>query len=455
MATSLGNPVDMTEYIKNVTGRSQEYWNRDTDTYNWGKDKANQLEKTGGDITQQALDTSRAFGDYSKRDREQYDQTVAPGMREQMQFARDYTTPGRMAANRGSAMAGVNLTFDAAGDMAKRQLMSYGVDPSAGRFAGLDAGIAAKRAAAAASAGTTSDRDTEARGQEYLDRAIQRGQVLPGQAANEAGVSMAAGNQAVNTGLATAQGQRVLKEPTGYAPLATELTKEWKNAMLDSTKLGMQQNQQAFENQLAQSKQDASGSSGIGSAIGAGLGILGMAASFIPGGQIIGPMMSMAGGMAGGSKGFAEGGLVKQTETTTIDETSPFKRYAEGGEVEDIEAEFVDDQPTADMDFSEVEDLDSMSSDPMQDQMPGQMPGVVPPEASPSGGEETDDVHAMLNEGEFVIPKDVVKWHGEKFFQKLIEKAHAEMAGPQEAEPEEAPVTAMALSPPTYQSGRA
>ena len=72
---------------------------------------------------------------------------------------------------------------------------------------------------------------------------------------------------------------------------------------------------------------------------------------------------------------------------------------------------------------------------------------------SPSGGAETDDVHALLNEGEFVIPKEVVRWHGEKFFQKLIQKAHDEIAQPQEAEPEEGPPTAMAIAPPTFRSG--
>jgi hypothetical protein len=77
---------------------------------------------------------------------------------------------------------------------------------------------------------------------------------------------------------------------------------------------------------------------------------------------------------------------------------------------------------------------------------------VVPPEASPSGGAETDDVHAMVNEGEFIIPKPVTNWLGEKFFQKLIEKAYAEMQGPKVAEPEMGPPTAMAISPPSFQS---
>lgn len=47
--------------------------------------------------------------------------------------------------------------------------------------------------------------------------------------------------------------------------------------------------------------------------------------------------------------------------------------------------------------------------------------GNVPMEASPSRGAAIDDVDAKLNAGEFVVPKDVVSWKGEEFFQKLIE----------------------------------
>lgn len=46
--------------------------------------------------------------------------------------------------------------------------------------------------------------------------------------------------------------------------------------------------------------------------------------------------------------------------------------------------------------------------------------GNVPAGASPTRGAAIDDVDAKLNVGEFVVPKDVVSWKGEEFFQKLI-----------------------------------
>lgn len=50
--------------------------------------------------------------------------------------------------------------------------------------------------------------------------------------------------------------------------------------------------------------------------------------------------------------------------------------------------------------------------------------GAIPDGMSPSGGEQTDDIPANLNAGEFVIPEDVVNWYGEKHMYDLIDKSH-------------------------------
>lgn len=49
--------------------------------------------------------------------------------------------------------------------------------------------------------------------------------------------------------------------------------------------------------------------------------------------------------------------------------------------------------------------------------------GAIPAGASPTGGAIPDDVNARLTPGEFVVPKDVMAWKGEEFFQKMIENA--------------------------------
>lgn len=51
----------------------------------------------------------------------------------------------------------------------------------------------------------------------------------------------------------------------------------------------------------------------------------------------------------------------------------------------------------------------------------------VPPGSLPE--EVRDDVPAMLSEGEYVVPADVLRYYGVKFFEDLREKAKAEMSG--------------------------
>lgn len=55
--------------------------------------------------------------------------------------------------------------------------------------------------------------------------------------------------------------------------------------------------------------------------------------------------------------------------------------------------------------------------------------GQVPTSASPSMGQNTDDVPARLNAGEFVIPRDVAAWKGHEFFQKLIDQSRKARTG--------------------------
>lgn len=55
--------------------------------------------------------------------------------------------------------------------------------------------------------------------------------------------------------------------------------------------------------------------------------------------------------------------------------------------------------------------------------------GAIPMSASPSGGAQVDDVPARLNAGEFILPKDVVSWIGEKQLQAQIINARNEKQG--------------------------
>ena len=66
------------------------------------------------------------------------------------------------------------------------------------------------------------------------------------------------------------------------------------------------------------------------------------------------------------------------------------------------------------------------------------MGGQVPAAASPSGGQQVDDVSAQgpgqspmhLNANEFVIPQDVALWKGQEFFQNLINDSRKKRMSP-------------------------
>jgi len=54
--------------------------------------------------------------------------------------------------------------------------------------------------------------------------------------------------------------------------------------------------------------------------------------------------------------------------------------------------------------------------------------GTVPKSASPSRGKQTDDIPARLNAEEFVMPRDVTKYFGQRHFHKMIKEARKAMA---------------------------
>ena len=124
---------------------------------------------------------------------------------------------------------------------------------------------------------------------------------------------------------------------------------------------------QGFQDQLSKEQADQAHSSGFGSAVGTGMELL----KFF----------------------IKDGGKIP-------------RRYADGGGIPD--------------------DPSMMGGDPGT---------AIPPEMSPSNGAIPDDIPAQVddgsqiqvNAGEFVMPKDIVSWLGEKGMQQIILKARKEM----------------------------
>lgn len=92
---------------------------------------------------------------------------------------------------------------------------------------------------------------------------------------------------------------------------------------------------------------------------------------------------------------------------------------------------------------------DGGSTGAIPDTSPG---GTIPTAASPSSGSAVDDVPANLTAGEFVIPKDAVKWMGEKAMYGIIDKARTERAEIEKASGVGPQLKQAIPGPPTFSS---
>lgn len=364
---------DPSNYITEATKWAENWLGKGDTEYQFAKDQFAKNEGVSDAVVKAAQAQAGLFDDASRAGLSRYEQMYAPAMKEQMDFARGYASPERMARARGQAMAGVGQAFDAQADEAARSLKGYGLDPMA-VSSRLDSDVRTKRAAAEAGAGTQSDINTELIGQQLIGQAINTGmqdQAITGQ---QAGLSQAARNQAVNTGLATtASGVASRGSAQGWAGLGGTELKEWPKASLDAMHASNEQGSlwnDVNKTNLAAQEAAYNRSSGTGSLIGAGLGTL---ASLAP--------LAFSGGVV--------------------------PEYQEGGEVE---------QPTQAI----------------------QTGTVVPPGAGVPSIPGPDNVPALVAEGEGVLPKDVMDWLGEKGFQQLIAKARKERQTMTQTEPKEA-----------------
>jgi hypothetical protein len=210
-----------------------------------------------------------------------------------------------------------------------------------------------------------------------------------GNTSTQTGINLTSQGNAAGTG---AVSNTLANTASGYQGLGTGLA--WTAPQTSALTGATSATNTGFTNQAEADKISNSSSSGLGSLLGAGLGALGKGGALAEGGALAFLM--------------AEGGSVPP-----------------GG------------LPTGNP----------------QDAPQGTPQGAVPMEASPSNGAVTDDVPAQgpggairLNGGEFVIPKDVVSWEGEKSLQNLIAKARKAKEGAQ-AKPTVGP------APPAAQQG--
>lgn len=261
-----------------------------TQMFDWAKQAYADNKVISDQVAQQMLQAQRFNQANAEEDRIRWESQFRPLEDELIRRAQDYASPERREMEMGRAQAAVAQQFGAARNAATQRLESFGIDPSATRYAALDIGYRAQQAAAAAAAGNQAGYATEAMGNQLLAQGIQLGRQSIGQGLGMQSIANQAGSGAVNTSLATtASGASSMGTPVQYAGLGNQ-------------SLGMAGNftNMGYQNALAGYRAENEADSGWGSALGLVGGLIGSAKT--------------AGGAAGlGIFGFEEGGAVPQT----------------------------------------------------------------------------------------------------------------------------------------------
>ncbi len=340
---------DYSPYIQAYNGIAAHAAQNGTDALNWAKGQVANNSDLTNQVTKGLVDTGTSFSDAAKAQLAKSGQIENEGVSRLEDQYNKYTDPARKASDMGAAGAGAAQASDAARNASMSELESYGVNPGAVRFGGLDAAQRLQSAATRVGAENVAGRTDDALADQTNQELLGQGNTIAGQSATNAGVGGSLNTGAVNTSLANTA--------SGYQGLGTDLA--WTGAQTGAVGGGVNTQNTGFNNEAAADKISNDSSSGVGSLLGLGASMLGK------------------GGALGSGGALATGGALAFLE--------------DGGAV------------------------------------PG---GAIPVGASPSGGAVTDDVPASgpkgairLNGGEFVIPKDVAAWEGEKSLQNLIMKA--------------------------------
>lgn len=240
------------------------------DNLNWAKEQFKQNSAVTNSVVDSALGQMEQSGQWAAEDRARYEQIYQPLEEQQAYDAQNWASPERKEANAGAAEADVAQQFESSRNAAQQKLEQFGVDPSQVRQGALDAQSRFAEAAARAGAGNTSRRADDAMQQQLIANAVNTGKGYPSQYTAQQGVESNAGNQAVNSGLATTQsGSNTMGSPTTWQGLGNSALGTWSNAL-----------NMGFQNQLSSYNANQQSSSGIGGILG---DVLGFGMSKIPG----------------------------------------------------------------------------------------------------------------------------------------------------------------------------
>jgi len=247
----------------------EDWLNFAQEQFKTSTERQKEQDKLANEVTQNQLEASKQAQGWATKDRERWESTFKPLQDEFIDTAKNWDSAERQSERAAEAKADVINNATQARQAAERNMASMGINPTSGRYAGIDRAGSQATALAAAGAENTSRNAVRKEGVAMRADAINLGNGLAVNPATSLGLSSSTGSAAMGTtagnnaqaaGLGSIMGQGYQGAMSGYGNQASILNQQYGNQI------------NAWQAQQ-QARAQASGGlwSGIGSAAGMGL----------------------------------------------------------------------------------------------------------------------------------------------------------------------------------------
>ncbi len=238
------------------------------DSYGVSQQRQSEIDALTKQVTQAQLAEMERQGKISAEDRQRYETVFRPIEDQFVSEAQNYDTPERQAEAAANARADVQSSAEAERAAADRRAASVGINPSSGRYTGIDRGIGLGTAVAGVDAANKARQDVRDRGLALKTTAIDIGKGLPVSSNTAAALGLGAGTDALN---AEAQANAQFQGSTGIIGqgYSGALSGVGSSANTLSSLYSANLNKYRTDQSTA-----ADEASGWGSAIGTGLGLI-------------------------------------------------------------------------------------------------------------------------------------------------------------------------------------
>lgn len=191
-------------------------------------------------VTQQQLDASKQAQQWATEDRDRYNNTFKPLEDQFIDKAQNWDSAERQAQQAAEAKADVLNNASQQRQATERNMASMGVDPTSGRYAGVERSGENTTALAAAGAENNARNTVRNQALSLQADAVNMGKGLAVNPASSLGLSTSAGSAAMQTtagnnaqaaGLSSIMGQGYQAAMTGYGNQANTLNQQYQNQL--------------------------------------------------------------------------------------------------------------------------------------------------------------------------------------------------------------------------------